>query len=181
MEAPAIRLFFAVWPDQAARRRLESLALDVAAARGGRATRPDNLHVTLAFLGELPAARRDLAVEAATRVAFSAFDVRVDRLELRARQAMAWATESTPTPALGDLAGHLRAMLSARGFEFEHRRFTAHVTLARDIACHSEVREIEPVTFAVREFTLVRSEPGPGGSRYRIEQRFAGAQAPTPS
>jgi RNA 2',3'-cyclic 3'-phosphodiesterase len=173
MAESGTRLFFAVWPDDAARARLAALSREVAAAGGGRATRADHLHVTLAFLGTVPPALGDLAAEFAGCVASPAFEMRLDRLQLRARQRMAWATEGAPSERLADLARHLQATLSAAGVRLEDRRYTPHLTLARDIDCRSELRAIAPIAFPVREFTLVASEPGPGGSRYRIERRYA--------
>lgn len=48
-----MRLFFALWPSPAAAERLASAATDAAARLGGRPTRLETLHLTLAFLGEV--------------------------------------------------------------------------------------------------------------------------------
>jgi hypothetical protein len=53
MPADRLRLFFALWPDLAARARLTVIAATVARDRRGRATATGNLHVTLAFLGNV--------------------------------------------------------------------------------------------------------------------------------
>src|SRR3546814_10607201 len=50
--APAqARLFFALWPGPALAATLAHWAAQAQAACGGRAMRPDTLHLTLAFLG----------------------------------------------------------------------------------------------------------------------------------
>jgi 2'-5' RNA ligase len=51
--ARAIRVFFALWPDADARDRLAGAARDVAARTKGRAPPAANLHVTLAFIGDV--------------------------------------------------------------------------------------------------------------------------------
>ena len=54
---PPLRIFFALWPDAGARDALSALARDTAAQTGGRAPSAGNLHLTLAFLGDVAAAR----------------------------------------------------------------------------------------------------------------------------
>ena len=68
------RLFFALWPDEPARGRLAPLAAEVAAQASGKPVPIAKLHLTLAFLGEVDAARIDRAVEAARGVHFAPSD-----------------------------------------------------------------------------------------------------------
>ena len=48
-----MRLFFALWPDEGVRAELARWTRALHAACGGRTTRADKLHLTLAFLGEV--------------------------------------------------------------------------------------------------------------------------------
>ena len=48
-----LRLFFALWPDAAARAAIAAFAHEVAQRAGGRDPREENLHVTLAFVGDV--------------------------------------------------------------------------------------------------------------------------------
>ena len=50
------RLFLALWPDPATAAALAVLARDVAEHAHGKATPPENIHLTLAFLGNQPSA-----------------------------------------------------------------------------------------------------------------------------
>ena len=54
-EGTSLRAFFAVWPDAAAAVALRALADDVANRMSGRASQPSNLHLTIAFVGEIAA------------------------------------------------------------------------------------------------------------------------------
>ena len=59
-DAPATqRLFFALWPDDATRDALDRTGKWLHRHWGGRRMRADTLHLTLAFLGDTPAAARD--------------------------------------------------------------------------------------------------------------------------
>ena len=53
----SLRLFYAVVPDAGVRDALAELAREVARETGGRAARAENLHLTLAFLGNVPQER----------------------------------------------------------------------------------------------------------------------------
>src|SRR4051812_6701846 len=55
--APAKRLFFALWPDDAQRNALANATLEVVGASGGRPVPSRSLHITLSFLGSVPEAR----------------------------------------------------------------------------------------------------------------------------
>ena len=62
-----MRCFLAAWPDAAARERCAELTQAVQAhADHGRVMRAENLHLTLAFIGDLPD-ERGAAVAAACR------------------------------------------------------------------------------------------------------------------
>jgi len=50
-------MFFALWPDDAVRAQLAHWSRELHAVCGGRPTRVENLHLTLAFLGGVEDAR----------------------------------------------------------------------------------------------------------------------------
>ena len=72
MADPKLRLFFALWPDSRTRAAIAALAGQVAAQTGGRATAPDNVHLTLAFLGAQPRDSVAALAAAATAAALDA-------------------------------------------------------------------------------------------------------------
>ncbi|WP_458527413.1 2'-5' RNA ligase family protein, partial [Onishia taeanensis] len=51
------RLFLALWPDPAVREALSSTAGQAHLACRGRPVAPEQLHLTLAFLGQVPTER----------------------------------------------------------------------------------------------------------------------------
>ncbi|HOF18049.1 MAG TPA: RNA 2',3'-cyclic phosphodiesterase [Phycisphaerae bacterium] len=98
---------------------------------------PQNLHVTLKFLGEVEdRALNDVLAEVArvcTGVAPFEFSVRgvacVPPLGNRLR--MLWADVADPTGRMEELHTRLDDALSAMGFSRENRGFQAHITLGR--------------------------------------------------
>lgn len=162
MSAPAtarLRLFFALWPDAAVRERLAAYARGAHARCGGRATRPQNLHLTLAFLGDTEAARLGALMAVAATVAPRRFELDVDHVEYWRRNRIVWAGAAAVPDELTSLTGELRAALDAAGFRYDRKPFVPHVTLLRD-AHPAALPPFEPLRWPAEGFVLVRSEAG---------------------
>jgi 2'-5' RNA ligase len=167
------RLFFASWPDEAARARLAPLAAELATLASGKAVPIEKVHLTLAFLGEVDAARIERALEAARRVRLAPFTFALDRVGSFRGARVAWAgCEMAPEP-LAALASELARSLAASGFALEDRPYAPHATLARRIARPVTAAAIAPIAWPVAGFSLVRSETGTG--RYAVLEAFAGS------
>jgi len=161
-----IRLFCALQLPDAARDELA--AWGASHLHGGRLVRPDDLHVTLAFLGsrpaaEVPAIAREL--RAASR--------RAARIELRPRRYR--ETRSVGMILLDDvdgaaaaLAGDLQGRLERLGaYRREARPWLPHVTVLRfreRVGLRPEVANMRSI-HVVRS-ALYRSSLAPGGARY---------------
>jgi 2'-5' RNA ligase len=160
------RLFLALWPDDDVRadvaRVSARLALD------GRNVPSRNLHVTLAFLGNVAPTSRACIEESIASTRATVFEFALTRLEWRRRTGIVWlAAEEVPTELLGLVDG-LNVALARCGRTPERRAFRLHVTLARDVA-HGPARQaITPVRWRAKTLSLVASAPGASGSEYRV-------------
>lgn len=105
-------------------------------ARSGNFSRRENLHLTLAFLGELPPTalpKLRRAMERAGRDAVP-FALTLDGMgKFRRPGADLWWAGVKKEPALADLALSLRRALAEEGFPTEERSFAAHLTVARQV------------------------------------------------
>lgn len=172
----SLRLFAALWlPEplaEAARRRLERLR---AGARGVRWVRPEQLHLTLKFLGETPGDRRP-AVEGALAGAAAAgrpIDLRLTSggvFPSGGPPRVLWLG-AEPAGELAALAGAVDEALAPLGFPPESRPFRPHLTLGRaepgavfDRAILA--REMAEPPAVAGSLALVRSVLGPGGPQY---------------
>jgi 2'-5' RNA ligase len=160
----SLRLFFALWPEPAMAQRLHALTVDQTRRLGGRAMRPETLHLTLAFLGNVASDRLPAARAAADRVAAASFSFTLDRLEYWRHNRLLWAGGDA-APGLLALAGQLQDSLRQNGFALEERRFVPHVTLARNVK-EAQGADLPPLCWECRSFALVRSVPSPDGSVY---------------
>ncbi len=170
---PDLRLFFALWPDAMSRAALARLALEVAHEAQGRAPRSENLHVTLAFVGEVSWARADalLAVGRSVAALAAPFPLALDRVGGTAR-GLAWLAPLSLPERLQRLERSLSEALVASGFALQQRRFRPHVTLARDCARTARRGGVTPIEWQVAHLSLVASTLARGGSEYRDLDRW---------
>ncbi len=166
------RVFFALWPDAATRDRLARAAGLLHAACGGRIPKPENIHLTLAFLGQIPRARLDGLRAAAGRVNGRAHELPVERFGWFRRNHVAWAGPLRTPGALLKLVDSLEQALKRDRFPFDVRPYEAHVTLLRKAKCREVPILDAPFDWPVREFVLVESELNEAGSIYSIIGRW---------
>jgi 2'-5' RNA ligase len=134
--------------------------------------RPENVHLTLAFLGRTPAAALPAVLAAAGRVAPRVFTLRVDEPGYWRHNRIAWAGVREVPSELVALVGDLRAALLGAGVSFDTKAFAAHITLVRKARPGFQLPRLEPIEWPVRDFGLVRSVTGPDGRAYEVAQRW---------
>lgn len=127
------RLFFALWPDEPTRRQLVRETRRVVHHCGGKPVPPAHYHVTLAFIGNLPAERFDDIVAAGRATAAAQLELLFDRVGYWSRPRVLWAAPSRCPPALHALVSMLWDRLCAVGLEPEARAYQPHLTLCRKV------------------------------------------------
>jgi RNA 2',3'-cyclic 3'-phosphodiesterase len=167
-----LRLFFALWPDAGVRAALAATAAELRTACGGRVPLACKLHLTLAFLGSVPAARlpelEDIAAETATQPACHSSMLTLDRIGWWRRSRLVWAGVQHCPNELDALAAALADKLRARGFVIEQRRFRPHVTLIRDADRVPAQTTCGPISWRARQFVLACAQPGDRGVEYQV-------------
>lgn len=165
------RLFFALWPDPAVRRALAGLGREAAAGRG-RPVHPEDLHLTLVFLGSVAPERLEQVTAAAGRVRFQPFELRLDHYGWWPRPRVLWCAPAEVPPPLPALFGELQRELAACGFAPEKRAYRPHITLARKVSRGRSGTLEEPIRWPVREFVLVSSRTHGDPPRYRVLKKW---------
>lgn len=167
--APGPRLFFAFWPDEAARAALAAACAGLFPL-DGRPVPVADLHVTAAFLGSVDAARLPVLRRLATSL--PAFELRLDRIDFWPRSRVLVALASQPPPRAAAAVNDLWEALGRLGFRRDPRPWRPHVTLARDTRAPRRDPRWVPVAWPVRGLTLVESRPPaglqPDEARYRL-------------
>jgi RNA 2',3'-cyclic 3'-phosphodiesterase len=162
------RLFFALWPADDLRMRIETETGSLVERAGGRRTPARNLHVTVLFLGDVPAVRSEAVLAAAAETSGDAFQISFDQIETWPGSNVLCLTCRRPPSALAGLAEELRTRLAARTFEFRKQVFRPHITLARDLPRMRSTESIPPLHWPVGDFVLVESNMTRSGSRYSV-------------
>lgn len=165
------RIFFALWPDEGLRERM-SESVPPRERRRGKPVPLANLHLTLAFVGNVEAAALACMEEAAADIEAPPFSLRLDRLGSFPRAGVLWlGCSETPEP-LQTLAAALQAALEPCGYRPEQRPFAAHVTVARKYRRALRPQFVPAVEWPVAAFTLVDSRLEPDGARYSAVRHF---------
>lgn len=160
----SLRLFFALWPDDATR----SALLRLQAMMQGQLTRYENLHVTLAFLGQQPAALLPDLKQILERLPRADITLTLDRIGYFTRKRIAWAGTHDVPENLLRLHQQLANALAALGLPPDTREdFKPHVTLARDAAPPSDTA-FTPIVWHVNRIALVKSETLSTGVCYKV-------------
>jgi 2'-5' RNA ligase len=168
MADPTLRLFFALWPDPQTRASLAALAERVAVETGGRATAPNNVHLTLAFLGAQPRDSTTELIARADAIDGSPFVLTLDHIDCWRKNGIAWLGASEIPAALASLREALLASLAPLHIADEARPFAVHVTLARKVTGLLRRRLPTPIAWPVDGMALVASDTGSDGPVYRV-------------
>ena len=165
-----MRCFLAAWPDATTRLALAAVLDDVRQrVEHRRAARVDDLHLTLAFIGELSDdAARAIAREVAA-VRFEPFEWRMDQLGMFAPAGVVWAGASAETETsrpLLELANELRRLLDRLRTPYDARALSPHVTLLHGVRRRFKTEHIASIVWPIDSVALYRSTGSRSAARY---------------
>ena len=128
-------------------------------SKRGNFTVTENLHLTLAFLGECDTKQAAAAKSAMDAISFEPFPICIERVGRfkRDKGDLWWAgvQESKPLSTLHD---NLTDKLITAGFTLEKRKFSPHITLGREVITDAEPWAVEPFGEIVTNIELMKSE-----------------------
>lgn len=162
------RLFFALWPPIELSRELYRLAGSALHGGSGRRVLPENIHLTLVFLGSVDAPFRECAEQAAMVIRATSFTLMLEQMGHWSKSGILWVGPHQTPPPLIRLVQELNAGLAVCGYEAEQRPYAAHLTLARQARPRQTITSMEIRAWEVDRFHLVRSHTHADGARYEI-------------
>lgn len=167
-----MRLFFALWPDEALRNALYGLAERFQGKYGGRLMRKEFLHLTLLFMGDTPVSQLDNISHFVCDLKLKRFLMELDLFSGWRANRIGYCGPSESPAGLIRLSEGLRARIEAAGCRFDQKLFVPHVTLLRHLAEVPRAEAVTPIRWEVKDFVLVRSMPERHGVRYEILRRW---------
>jgi 2'-5' RNA ligase len=122
----------------------------------GNFTLPEDLHLTLAFIGETD--RVDDIKAAVKEVVFEPFEIKTGRLGcFNGRSKVIWLGIDGEKK-LKAITAELRKNLDIRGIDYAEGRFQPHITLVRQPSDMPLDIDIESANMTVKEISVMKSE-----------------------
>jgi 2'-5' RNA ligase len=182
-----MRLFVAIEIDPGIRERIHEFVSSLRSKiSGARWVRPEGLHITLKFLGNVADERREQIENALRSVRGREVTLSLKQLGVfpNPRSARVLWVGIEAGPELQQLATAVDQQMNSLGFEREKRAFSPHVTLARfnqrpegDLGPLLSSAQPGFGTMTANEFHLYESKLSPQGSRYTKLASFKLEQA----
>ncbi len=182
-----IRTFIAIEPDENAKKQLAGFTEKLKRVIRGDInwTKPQNLHFTLKFLGEISPEKIEdiknlLNTISRQHDSFSAKISGIGFFPDEKRPRILWAGLQDGREEMIGIAKSIEDEAEYLGFEREEREFRAHITIARIRDRHiradgktlKELSSEEICSFTADRIILFRSDLLPNGPRYSILAEF---------
>jgi 2'-5' RNA ligase len=124
---------------------------------GGRMMQASNIHLTLVFIGNVPARRVEDLLVLAGGIATPQFELTIDAVEYWRHNRIVWVGPRMCPDALRLLAEALADALRGADFRIEERPYAPHITLLRDARRAPVMRTAPNIHWHLTEFALVQS------------------------
>lgn len=122
-------------------------------------TREENLHLTLAFIGEVSQDDADDIISIMKQTEMRPFDISIGG---SGHFGELWWVGINKKGSLPKLADHLKKQLRDAGFDIDNKKFKPHITIARRVVptrTHDDIKlEIPETAMTVDGFSLMKSE-----------------------
>ena len=162
------RLFISVNCDDKVKNQLLSVQKMIKSRSvKGNFSRPENLHLTLVFIGETPEEKTRLiasVIEKALDPPVAPFTLHFPAVGCftHGGKELWWIGTERNDPSLGiliSIRGRIADGLSAEGVNFDNRPFNPHITLGREIKHASPIIiPKQEIIFPVNRISLMKSE-----------------------
>ena len=127
----------------------------------GNCTSDENMHLTLAFIGEYPNA--EPVLDALSNLSFTPFELTLDGMGCFGDLWWAGIGESA---SLNSVVRRVRRALAENAIPFDRKRFSPHITLIRKASGKMPGIPLRTVTMSVDAISLMRSDRGRNGMIY---------------
>ncbi len=164
------RLFLAFWPNESQLEKLHEIQCDYAG--WGKEVHPENFHVTLLFLGNIPHHVTDCLIQNVQDIPVQPFRMRLDRLGYFDKTKIFWVGPTDTPRELESLYRSVRNCAQHCGISKLSKRYVPHVSLLRNCEVPITNPNFSPIDWEVEEFHLVESRLDKDHARYYTVDSF---------
>jgi 2'-5' RNA ligase len=140
-------------------------------AKGFKPVQPQNVHVTLVFLGNVDAASELIIKHGVTGISANPFVLTFDQLSYWSNPKVLCLTCSHTPDELEMLVAALNMEVASCGLQTETRPYKPHITLARHAQYLPDIN-FEPIVWRAKSFCLIESCSEPEGVCYKVLQQW---------
>lgn len=167
------RVFFALWPDDGVRKQLvNTFNASPQSKLNGHLIRPENLHITLHFIGNVSEEKLTCLDEAARTVSVEPFELQIDRYGHFYKAKIFWMGCHQIPPVLYQLHQQLGESLSDCDYQIEKRPYAPHVSMMRKLTKPGELTNFTSIDWQVNDFVLVESITRSEGVEYKVIRKY---------
>ena len=149
------RMFLTVWPNEVQIEQLYQLQGDYIGC--GKEVAPENLHMTLLFMGDMADGAVDCLVQGAQDLLVRPFSISLDRLGYFPKTKIFYIAPSVVPEELMLLQRGLRSCAQHCGVRQLSKRYLPHVSLQRKSEIPLSNPSFAPIEWEIDEFHLVES------------------------
>jgi 2'-5' RNA ligase len=164
------RLFFALWPDDETRQLINKFNQSIK-SEGLKKVNPDNLHVTLVFLGNINAEVEVILRQSIEKISVQPFVLHFDQLDFWQKPRILCISTRSYDSQLSILVNAIKKKVELCGIKTEDRPYKPHITLARKARKVIDIA-ILPIEWKAESFCLVESCSTSNGVQYQVLQRW---------
>ncbi|MDH5357588.1 MAG: RNA 2',3'-cyclic phosphodiesterase [Gammaproteobacteria bacterium] len=164
------KLFLALWPEDKIRKKIATLNQSITSDQLQK-YKPENLHVTLAFLGNVSNEVEQIVRQGTNEIIAEPVSIVFDQLTLWPKGGILCLTSARQPQSLLDLVNAINNILHEAGVRIDSRPYVAHVTLGRRTQLKPTI-PVEPILWNSTSFVLVESVSVDDGVEYQVLQRW---------
>ena len=168
------RLFLALWPDEITRTKLIKIQKHFAGKRQAkaRAIVPENIHITLHFLGSVEETVIEPLCAMLDEVEARVFNLDIDRWGYFPRPRVLWLGAEQIPDALSNLVEATGDCVKSVIPDYRYKKFIPHTTVYRHARHPGNAEPFEPIVWHIDRYVLVESISRPEGVEYRISHEW---------
>ncbi|MDH5710498.1 MAG: RNA 2',3'-cyclic phosphodiesterase [Gammaproteobacteria bacterium] len=174
------RIFLALWPDENTRQQLVEAQKKIksdpklrAAMQSARLVQPDNLHMTLHFIGSVPEEVVQSLQTCLDAVHSQSFSLSVKTAGCFPKPRVFWLGLKSIPPELNELEQIAASCVEQCVEGYRRIPYRPHISLFRKVKILQDLADVTEIRWQVDSFALVESKTYAEGVQYHVLRKWS--------